>query len=264
MRSIVVAGNWKMNSTAADAGLLATNLAAAMADEAVLRIICPPAIALPVVAAALAGTGVATGAQNVHAEPGGAYTGEHSAVMVAPFATWVIVGHSERRRDQGETDALIGRKLIRCREHDLRPILCVGETLAEREAGRAEAVVREQLAGALDVLEPDLRTEAAAWLVVAYEPVWAIGTGRTASGADAARMADVIRAGLRAQGIGADDVPVLYGGSVTSAAIGEFLAEPGIDGALVGGASLKVDEMAGIVARAGITARARADAAPAR
>ena len=264
MRPIVVAGNWKMNSSAAEAGSLAASLAAAMRDEAVIRVLCPPAIALPAVASALAGTGVATGAQNVHAEPGGAYTGEISAAMVAPFATWAIVGHSERRRDQGESDALIGRKLVRCLEHDLRPILCVGETLEEREAGTAESVVRGQLAGALDVLEPDRRSDAGTWLVVAYEPVWAIGTGRTASGADAARMAEVIRDGLRSHGVEADAVPVLYGGSVTSAVIGEFLAEPGIDGALVGGASLKVDEMAGIVARAGLTARARAGAAAGR
>ena len=264
MRPIVIAGNWKMNSTPADAGQLAIDLCAATDDAAVVRVICPPAICLPAVAASLAGTGVAVGAQNVHAEAGGAYTGEISAAMVADFATWAIVGHSERRRDQGETDAIIGRKLIRCREHDLRPILCVGEILAEREAGAAESVVRSQLAGALEALEADRRADAAAWLVVAYEPVWAIGTGRTASGADAARMADVVREELRVQNIEADAVPVLYGGSVTSAAIGEFLAEPGIDGALVGGASLKVEEMAGIVARAGLTARARAETAPAR
>jgi triosephosphate isomerase len=264
MRPIVVAGNWKMNSALAEAGPLASSLAAVMTDEAVVRVICPPAIALPVVAQALMGTGIATGVQNVHAERAGAFTGEISAAMVAPFATWAIVGHSERRRDQAETDAVIGRKLVRCREHDLRPILCVGETLAEREAGAAETVVRGQLAGALDIVDPGLRIEAASWLVIAYEPVWAIGTGRTASGADAARMADVVRDGLRERGVEADAVPVLYGGSVTSAAIGEFLAEPGIDGALVGGASLKVDEMAGIVARAGMTARARAGATAAR
>jgi triosephosphate isomerase len=261
MRPIIIAGNWKMNSTPADAGQLAIDLAGVMNDPAVVRVICPPAICLPVVAAALAGVGVAVGAQNVHAEVAGAYTGEISAPMVAVFATWAIVGHSERRRDQGETDAIVGRKLIRCREHDLRPILCVGETLAEREAGAAESVVRSQLAGALEALEADRRADAPAWLVIAYEPVWAIGTGRTASGADAARMAEVIRDGLRDHGIEGDAVPVLYGGSVTSAAIGEFLAEPGIDGALVGGASLKVDEMAGIVARAGLTARARAETA---
>ncbi len=261
MRPIVVAGNWKMNTAPADAGPLATELAVAMADDAVIRVICPPAIDLPAVAAALAGTGVAVGAQNVHAEPAGAFTGEISAAMVAPYATWAIVGHSERRRDQGESDALIGRKLVRCREHGLRPILCVGETLEQRESGVAETIVRSQLAGALEALGAELRTDAASWLVVAYEPVWAIGTGRTASGADAGRMAEVIRDGLQDHGIDAAAVPVLYGGSVTSAAIGEFLAEPGIDGALVGGASLKVDEMAGIVARAGVTARARAVAA---
>jgi triosephosphate isomerase len=264
MRPIIIAANWKMNSTPADAGQLAADLAAAMDDALVVRVVCPPAICLSTVAEALAGTGVAVGAQNVHAEAAGAYTGEISAAMVAAFATWAIVGHSERRRDQGETDAMVGRKLIRCREHDLRPILCVGETLAEREAGAAESVVRGQVAGALEALEADRRADAAAWLVVAYEPVWAIGTGRTASGADAARMAEVVRDGLQWQGIASDAVPVLYGGSVTSAAIGEFLAEPGIDGALVGGASLRVDEMAGIVARAGLTARARAETATAR
>jgi triosephosphate isomerase (TIM) len=264
MRPIVIAANWKMNSSPGEAGSLAASLAAVMTDEAVVRVICPPAIALPAVARVLVGTGIATGAQNVHAETAGAYTGEISAAMVAPFATWAIVGHSERRRDQAETDALIGRKLIRCREHELRPILCVGETLHQRESGAAETVVRVQLAGALDVLDPVLRRDAASWLVIAYEPVWAIGTGQTASGADAARMADVVRDGLRERGIEGDSIPVLYGGSVTSSAIGEFLAEPAIDGALVGGASLKVDEMAGIVARAGMTASARAGAAAPR
>jgi triosephosphate isomerase (TIM) len=260
MRPIVIAGNWKMNSSLAEAGALAATLAAVMTDEAVVRVICPPAIALPAVAQVLVGTGIATGAQNVHAETAGAYTGEISAAMVAPFATWAIVGHSERRRDQAETDAIIGRKLIRCREHGLRPILCVGETMAQRESGAAETVVRAQLAGALDVLDPGLRIDASSWLVIAYEPVWAIGTGQNATGADAARMADVVRDGLREHGIEGDAVPVLYGGSVTSSVIGEFLAEPGIDGALVGGASLKVDEMAGIVARAGMTASARVGA----
>ena len=180
--------------------------------------------------------------------------------MLIGLATWVIVGHSERRRDAGETDELIGRKVGRAIEAGLRPILCVGEQLHEREAGRQAAVVRGQLDGALHAHEASRL--AGAGLVIAYEPVWAIGTGRTASGADAAAMAGVIRDCLAERGFPerGETIPVLYGGSVTSAAIAEFMAEPSIDGALVGGASLKPDEMAGIVARAGVTARARGTA----
>jgi triosephosphate isomerase len=181
--------------------------------------------------------------------------------MLAGLATWVIVGHSERRRDAGESDALIGLKLGRAIDAGLRPILCVGEQLAEREAGEQDEVVRRQLAGALG--DHDAARLSGAGLVIAYEPVWAIGTGRNASGRDAAAMAGAIRAALAPLGPGLDpdNVPILYGGSVTSANIDEFLAEPSIDGALVGGASLKADEMAGIVARAGLTAAARGAAA---
>jgi triosephosphate isomerase len=178
--------------------------------------------------------------------------------MLAGLATWSIVGHSERRRDQHETDVLIGRKIIRLIEAGIRPMLCVGELLEDREAGRAVETVQAQLGTALEVVVAEGRAVPAD-LVIAYEPVWAIGTGRTASGADAAEMADAIRAtlaGLTSAGH-AEATPVLYGGSVTSSAIGEFLDEAAIDGALVGGASLKTDEMAGIVARAGITAQAR-------
>jgi triosephosphate isomerase len=232
-----------------------------MPQREVTRVLCPPFVSLAAVAAALEGTGVEVGAQDVHAEAAGAYTGGISAAMLAGLATWAIVGHSERRRDQGETDELIGRKLIRCIEGGLRPILCVGEQLSEREAGQAEATVRAQLRGSLSVVLAAGGFPAD--LVVAYEPVWAIGTGRTARGADAAAMAEAIRA--TAAELGAADagaaLPVLYGGSVTSASAGEFLAEPAIDGALVGGASLKVDEMAGIVARAAVTAQARAASA---
>jgi triosephosphate isomerase len=257
MRPVIIAGNWKMNGAPAEAGALAAAIAAATAEAQVVRVLCPPYVSLAAVRDALVGTGVDVGAQNVHAEPAGAYTGEIAAAMLAGLATWSIVGHSERRRDQGETDALIGRKVARCAEAGLRPILCVGEQLAEREAGRAEATVRSQLDGALSAalavgaIPPDL--------VIAYEPVWAIGTGRTARGADAATMAETIREAAAACGVpNAGELPVLYGGSVTSSSIAEFLAEPSIDGALVGGASLKVEEMAGIVARAGLTARARA------
>lgn len=262
MRPVIIAGNWKMNGLPSEAGSLALAIATAMRHPEVTRVLCPPFVSLAAVDAALAGTGVEVGAQDVHAEVAGAYTGSISAAMLAGLATWAIVGHSERRRDQGETDELIGRKLIRCIEAGLRPILCVGEQLAERETGRAEATVRNQLQGALSVvLAAGPFPED---LVVAYEPVWAIGTGRTARGADAAAMADAIRAAAAELGAsgGAAALPVLYGGSVTSASAAEFLAEPAIDGALVGGASLKADEMAGIVARAAVTAQARAASVP--
>jgi triosephosphate isomerase len=263
MRDVVVAANWKMHTTPADAGELATTIASRTREPAVTRVICPPFVCLAAVRDALAEAdpSVAVGAQNVHHELAGAYTGEISALMLAGLATWVIVGHSERRRDAGETDAVIGRKLGRAIDAGLRPILCVGEQLAEREAGEQEAVVHRQLSGALADHDPARLT--AGGLVIAYEPVWAIGTGRNASGAEAAAMADAVRAALASAGLerGGDGIPLLYGGSVTSANIGEFLAEPSIDGALVGGASLKPDEMAGIVARAGMTARARGLAA---
>jgi len=255
-RPVIVAGNWKMNSTPESAGSLATEIAAATEVSGVTRVLCPPFVCLVNVRDALVGTNVEVGAQNVHWEAAGAYTGEVSAGMLAGLATWAIIGHSERRRDQGEDDVQIGRKLVRCIEAGLRPILCVGEQLPEREVGRAEATVQGQLEETIAevarlgaVLPNDL--------VIAYEPVWAIGTGRTARGSDAAAMAQHVRSTLAAAGISAERVPILYGGSVTSAAIDEFLAEPDIDGALVGGASLKVDEMAGIVARAGLTAAAR-------
>jgi triosephosphate isomerase len=261
MRPIIIAANWKMNTTPADAGELAATIAARTEEPGVVRVICPPYVCLAVVGDALAGKDVAVGAQNVHHEAAGAYTGEISAAMLAGLASWVILGHSERRRDEAETDELIGRKLARAVAAGLRPILCVGEQLAEREAGRAVEVVAKQLRRAL--ADKDAAALLDAGLVIAYEPVWAIGTGRNASGADAAAMAESIRATLAADlgwGEAAEQVPILYGGSVTGANIGEFLAEPSIDGALVGGASLKPDEMAGIVGRAALTAAARAKA----
>jgi triosephosphate isomerase (TIM) len=257
MRPIVIAANWKMNSTPADAGDLARTIASRTREPGVTRVICPPYVCLAAVRDAVAGEDVGVGAQNVHQALAGAYTGEISVAMLAGLATWVILGHSERRAYFAETDQLVGEKVDQAVAGGLRPIVCVGEVLADREAGRETAVVDAQLRGIFG--GRDAAVLAAARLVIAYEPVWAIGTGRNASGADASAMADAIRDSLRAMGWGsvADDTPVLYGGSVTSANIAEFLAEPAIDGALVGGASLKPDEIAGIVARAGITAAAR-------
>jgi len=262
MRPVVIAANWKMNTTPSDAGELAQTIAARTRVQGVTRVICPPFVCLAPVRDALAETDptVAVGAQDVHHELAGAYTGDISAPMLVGLATWVIVGHSERRRDHGETDERIGRKLARAVEAGLRPILCVGEQLADRDAGRAIEVADGQLGGCLVGHDPGLLAEAG--LVIAYEPIWAIGTGRNALGSDAAAMAEAIRSTLAGLGWGeaAGEVPVLYGGSVTAANIGEFLAEPAIDGALVGGASLKPDEMAGIVGRAGLTAAARMSA----
>ena len=259
MRPVVIAANWKMNTTPSDAGELAATIAGRTRVQGVTRVICPPFVALAAVRDALADTdpGVGVGAQDVHHELAGAYTGDISAPMLVGLAGWVIVGHSERRRDHAETDERIGRKLARAVEAGLRPILCVGEQLADRDAGRAVAVVDAQLSGALADHDPAALDEAG--LVIAYEPVWAIGTGRNALGSDAAAMAEAIRATLARLGWdrASSEVPVLYGGSVTAANIGEFLAEPSIDGALVGGASLKPDEMAGIVGRAGVTAAGR-------
>jgi triosephosphate isomerase len=266
VREVIVCANWKMNTTPADAPALAAEIARRTKVAGVTRVICPPYVSLQTVAEALAGEDVAVGAQNVHAEPSGAYTGEVSAQMLVGLVSWCIVGHSERRRDQAEDDELVARKLLRCAEAGLRPIWCVGEQLAERQAGRAEITVGTQLERTIQELSRH-RAELPADLVLAYEPVWAIGTGRTARGEDAAAMAQLIRATLaEAGGSGsAATTPVLYGGSVTSSTIAEFLAEPELDGALVGGASLKVDEMAGIVARAGLTAMSRSAAGgPAR
>jgi triosephosphate isomerase len=259
MREVVIAANWKMHTTPTDAGALARTIASRTQEAGVTRVICPPFVCLAAVRDALAEADpdVAVGAQNVHHEVAGAYTGEVSAPMLDGLATWVIVGHSERRRDAGETDVLIARKVERALDAGLRPILCVGEQLAQRESGRAGDVVAGQLRGCLGDTDPTRARDGG--LVIAYEPVWAIGTGRNATGLDASAMADVIRASLDTMGWGesGQGLPVLYGGSVSSTNIAEILGEPSIDGALVGGASLKPDEMAAIVARAGMTARAR-------
>ncbi len=261
MRPVIITANWKMNTSPADAGPLAVDIAKATDVAGVTRIICPPYVALAPVKDALTGTNVAVGAQNVHAEAMGAYTGEIAASMLVGLASWCIVGHSERRRDQFESDALIGRKIVRLVEAGISPMLCCGEQLEEREAGTAVETVQAQVKAALEVVLAQ-GDGLPADLVIAYEPVWAIGTGKTARGSDAAVMADAIRATVAdiAGAAFAENTPVLYGGSVTADSFEEFISEPAVDGALIGGASLKPDQMSGIAATAAEAAAKRTGA----
>ncbi|MBN1148088.1 MAG: triose-phosphate isomerase [Anaerolineales bacterium] len=251
MRKPFIAGNWKMHKTVAEARHLTSELVPGLqAVEGVEKVLCPPFTSLLAVAALLEGTDIGVGAQNMHWELSGAFTGEISPSMVAELCQYVILGHSERRMYFGETDESVNRKVQAALAHGLRPIVCVGETLEENEANRTKEVVsrqvREGLAGLKDLFEPGT----AGGFVVAYEPVWAIGTGRAATAADAARViGDVIRPALATlfdEQI-AQAVRVLYGGSVNGSNAAEFLKELEIDGALVGGASLKAADFTQIV-----------------
>jgi triosephosphate isomerase len=253
-RTPLIAGNWKMHTTLREARELAGALRARL-DEfgGADVVVCPPFTGLAEVSRVLAGSPIELGAQDLHWEPAGAYTGEISAPMLWDVGcTYVIVGHSERRHLLGEDDEMVRRKVAAACGHELIPILCVGESLEEREAGRTERIVQTQLrVGTLD-----LPSEEAAHLVVAYEPVWAIGTGHPATGEEANRVAALIRGWLRQWfGDAADHVRILYGGSVTPASIHEFAGQPEIDGALVGGASLDADGFAEIVKIVGSASR---------
>jgi triosephosphate isomerase len=247
MRVPLVAGNWKMNKTIAEARQLVSEMVPPLnAVEGVDRVLCPPFSALLPVSSLLEGTEIGLGAQNMYWETSGAYTGEESPCMIAELCQYVILGHSERRAFFGETDSTVNRKVIAALKHELIPIVCVGETLEENEAGRTKEVVSRQIEEGLAGLDlPEINGSKGNALIVAYEPVWAIGTGRaaTSEGANAV-IADVIRTGLIdlfGQEI-TDRIRVLYGGSVTSNNAAEYFAESDIDGALVGGASLKIDE----------------------
>jgi triosephosphate isomerase len=247
MRKPFVAGNWKMNKTVEQARVLVSEMLPGLqAVKAVERVLCPPFTSLMAIAAMLSGTDIGLGAQNMHWETAGAFTGEIAPAMVKEFCQYVILGHSERRTYFGETDETVNRKVRAALAHGLTPIVCIGETLAENEAGRTAEVVSRQIEQGLK----DLTPEQASGLVIAYEPVWAIGTGRAASGEDANRVVgDVIRP-ILAKMFGntvAEGVRVLYGGSVTAANAAEFFTQPQIDGALVGGASLKAAEFVKIV-----------------
>lgn len=241
MRRKLVAGNWKMNGgLAANARLLDRLAAEWTTAEARELAVCVPAPYLAQVQAALTGTAVTWGAQDVSEHREGAYTGDVAAGMLAEFGCrYVIVGHSERRQLHGESDAVVGAKARAAQDAGLIPIACVGETLAERERGDTTAVVARQLAAVIGALSDAMRD-----VVVAYEPVWAIGTGRTAAPSEA----QAVHASLRSQlaAVDAADVSILYGGSVKAANAATLFAMPDIDGALVGGASLDAGEFLAI------------------
>jgi triosephosphate isomerase len=245
-RKPFVAGNWKMNKTVDEARSLVSSMVANLRGiNGVEKVLCPPAPALLAVSAMLEGTDIGLGAQNMHWEEKGAFTGELSPVMVKEICKYVIIGHSERRQYFGETDEMVNKKARAAQKFDLTPIVCVGETLAEYESYRTSEVVARQIKFGLADFSPAL----AAGIVVAYEPVWAIGTGKASSGENAnGVVSTVIRPALSAL-FGeqtAQAIRVLYGGSVTAANASEFFSRPEIDGALVGGASLKADEFVAI------------------
>ena len=242
-RRPLIAGNWKMNGLSASSATLDGIIAgAAKLPENIDVLVCPPFLLIPGFAAQARGTQVAIGGQDCHPEPSGAHTGDIAAEMLADAgATAVIVGHSERRQDHHETDAEVRAKALAARRAGLLAVVCVGETRAERHAGDALVVVRAQLDGSL----PDGFSD----FVVAYEPVWAIGTGVTPTQSDVADMHRFIRENLRARYGGAGQgVRILYGGSVKPANAKELLGIDNVDGALVGGASLKADEFLAIAA----------------
>ena len=240
----LVLGNWKMNpSTVDDAVALAKSVAAAPRVAGVDVGVAPSAVALAAVAAALRGSHVAVYAQDVHWEEKGAYTGATSALMLKGHATGSIVGHSEVRRDLGDDDLRVSKKLARAISSGLRVVLCVGESEAQFLAGQTEGVIAKQISA--DVAPLTAARDKAAMLVVAYEPIWAIGTGRPATAAHASAAARVIRRALESAGL-LRTTQILYGGSVTAQIAPEFAGAEGIDGALVGGASLRADEFAAI------------------
>jgi len=243
----LIAGNWKMNgSTDSNAALLQALLADSGSWKCQVAV-CVPAPYLGQVQAVVKGTGIDLGAQDVSQHESGAFTGEVSAAMLREFAVrYAIVGHSERRQYHGETDAVVALKAQRALATGITPIVCVGETLAEREAGHTEEVVKRQLAAVIHT-----NGHCISEIVVAYEPVWAIGTGKTASPEQAQAVHAVLRAQLRAASETAQKrVHILYGGSMNAANAAQLLSQPDIDGGLVGGASLKAPDFLSIIAAA--------------
>ncbi len=246
MRRPLVVGNWKMNGTRESAGQLAREIVSGLPSGCRVEVgVCPSYVFIPLVAESLGDSGVLVGAQNVADQDSGAYTGEVSAPMLKEFGCRLaIVGHSERRQVYGETDELIAARYQKAIEHGIVPVLCIGETLEEREAGDTFKVVDAQLQAVLEKAGVQSLNQA----VIAYEPVWAIGTGKTATPEQAQEVHAHIRRQLAAQDAGvAEKVRILYGGSVNAGNAASLMAQPDIDGGLIGGASLKADSFLAIV-----------------
>jgi triosephosphate isomerase len=245
MRQTLVAGNWKMNGSRSGGRKLVEGIKVGLAQMGSAEVaVCPPFVLIPEVAELVVGTAITYGAQNLSEKPSGAYTGEVSASMLRDFACkYVIVGHSERRTLYGESDTLVAEKFAAAQEAGLIPILCVGELLEEREQGITEEVVARQL----DAVVGHSGVSALAQAVIAYEPVWAIGTGKTATPEQAQEVHAFIRGRIRTQDdkIG-DQIRILYGGSVKASNAQELFSQLDIDGGLIGGASLKADEFLAI------------------
>ncbi len=244
MRIPMIAGNWKMNTTVSEAVTLVNAMVAELQDfNSVERVLCPPFLSLVAISELIKETPIMLGAQNLYYKEKGAYTGEISPLMLAGLCDFVIIGHSERRQYFGETNETVNKKMAAALNHGLKPILCVGERLEENEAGKTDEVVTGQLKAALNGIQTIDS------LTIAYEPVWAIGTGRAATGPQANETISLIRNTIAAlyNGEVSGRVRILYGGSVTAANTDEFLQQAEIDGALVGGASLKASEFIEIV-----------------
>lgn len=246
MRKPIIAGNWKMNKTNAEAKQLIDELKPLVADAKCDVVVCVPFTCIETVANACKGSNIEVGAQNVSWADKGAFTGEISAEMLKEIgAKYVVIGHSERRQMFGETDDSVNKRTIQALKNGLKPIVCVGETLEERESGMTEAVVKAQVEGGFK----DISADELANTVVAYEPVWAIGTGKTATSEQAEETVGYIRSvfaalyGKKA----ADGLRIQYGGSMNPKNASELMAQPDIDGGLIGGASLKAEDFAKVV-----------------
>jgi triosephosphate isomerase len=238
VRSPLMVGNWKMNGSLAANAALVSDILRGMAGVTCRSAVCVPPVYLAQMQTLLAGSALDLGAQDVSAHASGAYTGEVSADMLRDFAVrYCIVGHSERRQYHAESDALVASKVQRALASGVTPIVCVGEKLSEREAGQTEAVVKRQLAAVIHA-----NGHCISEIVLAYEPVWAIGTGLTATPEQAQQVHAVLRAQLRAATEHADRVSILYGGSMNAANAGDLLAQPDVDGGLIGGAALKAPD----------------------